>query len=171
MEGKSPGTSQPVIVFSSKSWRQRTQAKELLKHSGLLKNYPGIKLKTLDRMPAIYRTQGQELEQGHTDPKSQYAVTIPEDPRVYIHGDHDVACGASISFGNVRSATLAGLIIVSGICYGLTAQHGRFKPQEPLLPTARSDEILAFDEDSDEGNHQDAENTRRGELDSCYASS
>lgn len=167
MEGKSPGTSQPVIVFSSKSLRQRKRAKELLKQSGLLKDYPGIKIKTLDRMPAIYRTQGQELEQGHTDPTSQYAVPIPEDPHVYIHRDHDVACGAPISFGNIRPATLAGFISVSGIYYGLTAQHGRFKAHEALGPVARSDEILAFDEDSDEEKYEDAEITSKGELNSC----
>lgn len=164
MEGKSPSTSQPVIVFSSKSWRQRTRAKELLKQSGLLNGYPGIKIKTLDRMPAIYRTQGQEQEQGRIYPNPQYALTVHEDPYVYIHRDYDVACGASISFGNIRPATLAGLVSVGGVCYGLTAQHGRYKPQEPLGPVARSDEILAFDEDSDEGDYQDAEITDRGEI-------
>jgi hypothetical protein len=164
MEGKSPGTSQPVIVFSSKSWRQRTRAKELLKQSGLLNGYPGIKIKTLDRMPAIYRTQGQEQGQGRIYSNPQYALIDPEDPYVYIHRDYDVTCGASISFGNIRPATLAGIVSVGGSCYGLTAQHGRFKPQEALGPVARSDEILAFDEDSDEGNYQDTEITSRGEI-------
>jgi len=164
MEGNSPGTSQPVIVFSSKSWRQRTRAKELLKQSGLLNDYPGIKVKTLDRMPAIYRTQGQEEEQGRIYPSPQHALTVLEDPYVYIHRVYDVACGASISFGNIRPATLAGLVSVGGISYGLTAQHGRFKPQEALEPVVRSDEVLAFDEDSDEGNYQDAEITNRGEI-------
>jgi hypothetical protein len=156
MEGKSPGASQPVIVFSSKSWRQRTRAKELLKQSDLLHDYPGIKIKTLDRMPAIYRTQGQEQEQGRISPNPQYALAVSKDPHVYLHRDYDhhIDCGAPISFGKIRPATLAGFVSVGGICYGLTAQHGRFKPQEPLGPVARSDEILAFDEDSDEGDYR-----------------
>jgi len=166
MEGKSPDTSQPVIVFSSKSWRQRTRAKELLKQSDLLHGYPGIKIKTLERMPAIYRTQGQEQDQGPTHPSSQYARTVQEYPLndVYIHDDHNIACGASISFDKIRPATLAGFLSVDGICYGLTAQHGRFKPQETLGPVARRDEILAFDEDSDEENFEDARVTSRGEV-------
>jgi len=164
MQGNSPGTSQPIIVFSSKSWRQRTQAKKLLMQSGLLHGYPGIKIKTLDRMPAVYRTQGQEPEQGRIYPSPRYALAVPEDPDVYIHRDYEVACGAPISFGKFRPATLAGLVSVDGICYGLTAQHGRFKPQEALGPAARSDEILAFDEDSDEGDYQDDEITSGGEL-------
>lgn len=167
MEGNSPGTSQPVIVFSSKSCGQRTRAKMLLKQSGLLNGYPGIKIKTLDRMPAIYRTHWHEQERVGMYPRPQNTLTTPEDSFVFIHGDHDVACGASISFRNIRPATLAGLISVNGVYYGLTAQHGRFKPREALGPVARSDEILAFDEDSDEGDCQDAEITSRGELTSC----
>lgn len=164
MVGKNPSTSQPVIVFSSKSWRQRSQAKELLIRSGLLNGYPGIKIKTLDRMPAVYRTQGHEQEQDRIYPSSEYILTIPEDPFVYIHRHHDVACGAFISFGNVRPATLAGIVSIGGICYGLTAQHGRFNSQETLGFVAGSDEVLAFDEDSDDGNYQDTGIINTGEI-------
>lgn len=164
MVGKSPSTSHPVIVFSSKSWRQRSQAKELLIRSGLLNGYPGINIKTLDRMPAIYRTPGHEQEQGRIYPRSEYILTTPEDPFVYIHRHHDVACGAFISFGNVIPATLAGIVSIGGICYGLTAQHGRFKSQETLRFVAGSDEILAFDEDSDDGSYQDARIINTGKI-------
>ena len=55
MVGSSPQSAHPTIIFSSKSLRQRTFAKALLKESHLLDKYPGMRIKTLDRVPAIYR--------------------------------------------------------------------------------------------------------------------
>lgn len=55
MIGSCPSSAVPTIVFSSRSRRQRTYAKSLLKESKLLDDYPGVRIKTLDKVPAIYQ--------------------------------------------------------------------------------------------------------------------
>lgn len=60
MEGSKPTSAEPIIVFSSKSRRQRSFAKALLKQSGLLADQLHIQIKTLDIMPAVYRAAERE---------------------------------------------------------------------------------------------------------------
>ena len=55
MEGSKPSSATPIIVFSSKSKRQRSFAKMLLRDSGILAEHPSIQIKTLDKMPAVRR--------------------------------------------------------------------------------------------------------------------
>lgn len=162
MEGKDPATSQPIIVFSSKSRRQRTCAKSLLKQSQILQRYPGIKVKTLDRMPAAYR-----MDSSGDDCCSDQGTHN----KISVYSGDCFACGASINFAipahakgpkRSRRATLAGLVSIDGLYYGLTAQHTRFVIQEDLAFASEEHEILAFDEDSDETDHDDTEATSQG---------
>ncbi len=44
--------AEPTLVFSSKSRRKRRHAKALLKDSKLLDAYPGVRVKTQEKMPA-----------------------------------------------------------------------------------------------------------------------
>ena len=154
MEGKNPAKSQPIIVISSKSRRQRTRAKELLKQSQLLEEYPGIKIKALEKQPAIYSAGGQEENAVQGD-------TLND---IYIHNQSSDACGAPISFGGSRLATLMGVVMIGSVYYGLTAQHARFRRLEDVGCAPNKDEVLAFDDDSDDSDEDDAEITSKGNL-------
>ena len=155
MEGSKPSSAQPIIVFSSKSRRQRTYAKALLKQSGLLAEYPSIQLRTLDKMPAVY----QAADEGQSSD-----VAEKDDKNVYIFDQSNADCGALISFGSSKLATLTAVFRIGFRWYGLSAQHARFKyPQEPRSPTT-TDEVLAFDDDSDYENGDIAVATSKGKL-------
>ena len=154
MEGGKPASAQPIIVFSSKSRRQRSFAKALLKQSDLLAAYPAIQIKTLDKMPAVYRA----AEGGHDKEE-----TAQDDNSVYALGHSPPRCGALISLGNSRVATLTATFQIRNVWYGMSAQHARLNdPQEPESPTA-TDEILAFDDDSDDEADDLATTTSKGE--------
>ena len=154
MEGSKPTSAQPIIVFTSKSRRQRTFAKALLKQSGLLADYPNIQIKTLDKMPAVYRAAGGE---------SGSEKSSKEDQDVYVLGQPEEICGALIGFGNTGFSTLTATFQVGDVWYGMSAQHARLDyPQEPESPTA-TDEFLAFDDDSDYEADDFATATSKGE--------
>ncbi|KAL2039882.1 hypothetical protein N7G274_007285 [Stereocaulon virgatum] len=56
MIGINADVAQSTVVFNSKSKRQRKYAKALLKDSKLLDEYPGVTIKSLDKMPAVLRS-------------------------------------------------------------------------------------------------------------------
>ena len=142
MEGSKPSSATPIIVFSSKSKRQRSFAKVLLKDSGLLAEYPSIQIKTLDKMPAVHRA---------AEESAAIDVRSKDGNNVYLVNASQEGCGALISLGHPsRTATLTATFKIRDTWYGLSVQHARFDDlQEPESPTA-SDEVLAFDDDSDD---------------------
>lgn len=150
MEGKRPAASHPLVVFSSKSRRQRLQAKQLLKQSQLLDKYPGIKIKTLNKMPAIYRAGAAAAMQ------SEY-MSIAD--HVYVSQGYRPACGAPIWLGSYPSelVTFGGCININDESYGLTAQHALFGIREDICLDSGKDEILSFDESSDVEDTEDVE--------------
>ena len=151
MTGSKPESSNPTIVFSSKSLRQRAFAKALLKDSKLLDQYPGVKIKTWDRMPAIYRAGSQEpdtidttediIDDVHNDDSEEEAVYMVDKSRG--------SCGALIAFGHSRLATMGGTLLINGTHYGISAQHGRYKFLGEPDDAANEDNPLCFDDDSE----------------------
>ena len=141
MEGSKPSSARPVIVFSSRSRRQRTCAKALLKDSGILDKYPGISIKALDRIPAIHQ-----------------AKSLPQIPSRHNHSTLDIFVndpasepfGAQISFGDSKFATMLGMVYLNGIKHALIPQHPRFNhDREDLNDTCEKEQLLEFDEDSE----------------------
>ena len=173
MIGAKAESSNPTIVFSSKSLRQRAFAKALLKDSKLLDDYPGFKIKTLERKPAIYRagsqepdtieTTGDSIDNAHNDDSEEEVVYMVDDSRG--------SCGALVAFGRMRLATMGGTLLINGTYYGISAQHGRYKFLEEPEDAANEDNALCFDDDSDTEN-SDLENlveiTSRGKYRSLY---
>ena len=155
MEGSKPSSAKPIIVFSSKSKRQRSFAKVLLKDSGLLAEHPSIQIKTLDKMPAVHRA-AEESAAAHAGDKG--------DNNVYLLNGSRESCGALIRLGHPsRTATLTATFKIGDTWYGMSVQHARFDDlQEPESPTT-SDEILAFDDDSDDEVDDLATATSKGE--------
>ena len=82
MIGSKPESSSPTIVFISESPRQRALAKALLKASKLLDRYPGLRIKTIDRMPAIYQAGSQKPDTVETTLNSTEEVSYENNPRV-----------------------------------------------------------------------------------------
>ena len=141
MEGSKRSSARPVIVFSSKSRRQRTCAKALLKDSGILDKHPNVSIKALDRMPAIHQ-----------------AKSLPHIPSWRNHSTLDVflndrvsePVGAQISFGDSKFATMMGIVYLNGKQHALIPQHPRFNyDREDLNSACEKDQLLEFDEDSE----------------------
>ena len=172
MIGRHPESSNPTIVFSSKSLRQRAFAKALLKDSKLLDDYPGFKIKTLERKPAIYRAGSQERGtiEMTCDDTDDFEKRDPEDA-IYMVDYSRGSCGALIAFGHSRLATMGGTLLINGTYYGISAQHGRYKFLDEPEDAANEDNPLCFDDDSDTED-SDLENlvdiTSRGKHRSLY---
>ena len=151
MIGSKPESSNPTIVFSSRSLRQRAFAKALLKDSKLLDQYPGVRIKALDRMPAIYRAGSQEPDTIETtdDIIDDVHNDDSEEEAVYMVDNSRGSCGALIAFGRSQLATMGGTLLINGTYYGISAQHGRYKFLEEPEDAANEDNSLCFDDDSD----------------------
>ena len=154
----------PAIIISSRSQRQRTLAKALLKKSQLLAKYPGIKIKTLDKMPAIHQAGEHTI---------RVLTSSVDKPSAYVVNKNHDFCGASISYRPERLvsrlATMGGLILVDGVIYGLSAQHVRFDAVQVQEDATDTNDAACFDEDSDIedeelGDPEFVEITRKGEL-------
>ena len=155
MEGSRPSSAEPIIVFSSKGRRQRSCAKALLKQSDLLVEHPSIRIRTLDTMPAIYKAAN-----------GGPSMSCPrrDDISVYVFGQRQKSCGEVISFGNSKFATLTLTLAIDGVLYGMSTQHARFDYlQEPQPPTS-VDDVLAFDDESEDEDEDMATVTSRGEI-------
>ena len=149
MTGSKPKSSSPTIVFSSKSPRQRLFAKALLKDSKLLEQYPGVRIKTLDRMPAIYRAGSQEPDTIETRDTTENVPDDGSEEAIYMVDDSRGSCGALIAFGHLRLATMGGILLINGTYYGISAQHGRYEFLEEQEDSTNEGNSLCFDDDSD----------------------
>ena len=151
MTGCKPESSSPTIIFSSKSLRQRAFAKALLKDSKLLNQYPGIRIKTLDRMPAIYRAGSQEPDTIETtdDIIDDVHNDDSEEEAVYMVDNSRGSCGALIAFGRLRLATMGGILRINGTYYGISAQHGRYDFLDEPGDATNEGNSFCFDDDSD----------------------
>ena len=157
MIGKNADVAQPTIVFSSKSKRQRKYAKALLNDSKLLDEYPGVAIKTLDKMPAVPRSA-----QGANPASSANCGHV-------IGGSHGL-CGSLVAFGQTGITTMGGVIFINGVEYGMSAQHARFETTQDLEENESDDETPCFDDDSDSEENDLTEITSRGQLESAQYS-
>ena len=139
MAGSAPENANPTIVLSSKSRRQGTFAKALLKDSRLLNSHPGVKIKTWDKMSAIYQS-GPHVSDDAGGNISENGLYMVDDSRG--------RCGALMSFGGSRLATMGGVLLVHGVHYGISAQHARFDFSQEASGVDESSS-LCFDDDSD----------------------
>lgn len=159
MLGALPTSAQPTIVFSSKSKRQRTYAKVLLKKSKLLDEYPSLQIKALDRMPAVYQS-AERVPEANT--------SIASDNDVFLADESCEPCGALITFGHAKMATMGGVLLINGVHYGISAQHARHRPLAELEDNVPDSGPLCFDDDSDIENDDLMDITSAASI-SCYS--
>ncbi|KAI4211384.1 MAG: hypothetical protein LQ351_005810 [Letrouitia transgressa] len=101
MEGSKPSSARPVIVFSSRTRRQRSYAKTLLKESSILDKHPGVSVKALDKMPAIRHAQPLK------PPLSGSAASRLD---IFMTDPSSEPFGARITFGDSEAATMLGTV-------------------------------------------------------------
>ena len=154
MIGSAASAASPTIVFSSKSRRQRTFAKVLLKESKLLDNYPGVRIKTLDKVPAIYQAAESNLDLDSQEISNDGIYMVDDSHGVY---------GSLVSFGNSGLATMGGVILIDNVHYGISAQHARLNYiRERQCLTSEPADAPCFDEDSESEYGDLVEATSRG---------
>ncbi|KAL9608781.1 MAG: hypothetical protein Q9167_006404 [Letrouitia subvulpina] len=162
MEGSKPSSARPVIVFSSRSRRQRSYAKALLKESSILDKHPGVLIKALDKMPAI--RYAQPLKPHLSDSAASRLDVFMTDPS-------SEPFGARITFGDSEAATMLGMVYLNGKQHALVPQHPRFDHyDEELDVLLAKDELLEFDEDSDMDETELVEITSNASISSSEAS-
>ena len=142
MVGTSPRNASPTIIFSCKSRRQRVFAKALLKDSRLLDPYPGVKIKTLDKTPAVYYA-GNII-----DTNDDIENTL--DDGIYLVNSPHGTCGALISFGQAKRATMGAVLLLDGSQYGITVQHARPDHCTGEPTSADCTESPCFDDDDED---------------------
>ena len=141
MEGSKPSSAQPIIVFSSKSRRQRLYAKALLKQSEILAGHSGVAIKALDKMPAVHQSKSLASDPSPLADRSR---------DIFMTNPSAEAIGAQISFGKSKIATLLGTVEISGRNYALVPQHPRFDTIDRDLDTlSGEDHLLEFDDESE----------------------
>jgi len=139
MIGRERSSVRPTIVFSSQSKRQRQMAKALVKESNILDQFPGVELKTLERMPAVPRAADINLKTTFDDNEND----------IYITRSASDACGASICFGGSQKATLGGVILIDNVYHGISVLHHCVNAiEEQDIATGRTKQLV-FDDDNE----------------------
>ena len=109
--------AETTLVYSSKSRRKRRHAKALLKDSKLLDAYPGVRVKTQEKMPAVYNAAVHDAE--------ELPDTFSEND-IYLVNSSGGAGGSLIALGASKSATMGIVIEINGAYYGTSPQQSRF---------------------------------------------
>ncbi len=104
--------TEPTLVFSSKSRRKRRHAKAL-KDSKLLDAYPGVRVKTQEKMPAVYNAAVHDAE--------ELPETFSEND-IYLVNSPGGAGGSLIALGASKLATMGIVIEINGAYYGTSPQ-------------------------------------------------
>jgi hypothetical protein len=145
MVGKEPQTARPTVIFACKSSAYRTKVIRLLKKQNVLADFPGMALKSMDRMPAqpMGGRQNQHGQHIHGD------IYGFEEKIVYLRAGCTNASGSSIFIGKNHEATLGGTLFINGTYYGLTSLHPRKNRNSSLESLVGENGELAFDDDSD----------------------
>jgi len=145
MVGREPQTARPTIIFTCKSQTYRTKVIRLLEKHNILVDFPGMALKSMDKMPAqpMGRGYNQHRQQLHGD------MHDLEEKTIYLRVGCTNVCGSSIFVEKNHEATLGGILIIHGTYYGLTSLHPRKDKNSSLESLIGEDGKLEFDDDSD----------------------
>ena len=144
MVGREARSARPTIIFTCKSPTYRAKVLRLLKQNNILEDFPGMALKSMDRMPAEPMS-GRHNRLQQLDGLAQN----PEEVIIYSPAGTINSCGTSIFVGNNHEATLGGILLINGIYYGFTSLHPRNDENCRFESLIGEGGILAFDEDSD----------------------
>jgi hypothetical protein len=155
MVGHDVNCARPTIVIASKSKACRNMAIELIKKHELLAEWPGIALRSMERLPA-FRTESGGGHEAQSE--TEHGTDI------YLIGSPAHACGAPIMVGETRKATLGGVLLIRGAYYGLTVDHTRSSLEEAAGECIEDGTELAFDDYSEIDDDYTTDITSRGTI-------
>ena len=114
MVGSSAENARPTIVLSSWDRRQREMAKQLLLSSPLVKQHPELRVRTREKMPAVFRADQTTISED---------VDGSHESKIYLVDGKSGPCGALLTVDDDRPTTLSGAITLHGSYFGMIAQH------------------------------------------------
>ncbi|KAF4629312.1 hypothetical protein G7Y89_g8839 [Cudoniella acicularis] len=145
MVGREPRSARPTVIFTSKSDSYRTKVIRILQANDILAKFPGMSLKSMDRMPA--EPMGMKQEPYPSDIESRYSG--PCEQQIYLRDGGKNVCGSSIQIGVNHEATLGGVLIINGIYFGFTSLHPRTTEDSSVETFTEDNSSFQFDDDSD----------------------
>ncbi|OAA73484.1 peptidase (PNG1) [Cordyceps fumosorosea ARSEF 2679] len=162
MIGKTPELACPTILFCCEVSAHRKLVRNVIKESGILDKYPGIKTGHASR-PPDFNQLVRVAEASDNDQRSALVIEGLVEP-------HGSPCGMELTINagsrepQTSSATVGGVIQLGERFYYLTAEHAfRFAGEEDAydrLSDSDTDSTLSIDEDifsdvTDDGNDPD----------------
>lgn len=145
MVGREPQIARPTIIVSCKSSAYRQKVIQLLKRNNILKDYPGMTMNSMDKMPA----QPMGNSRCKSPHQTQEDLSSHQENVIYLGAGYANACGNPIIIGNIHEATLGGVLLINGTHYGFTSLHPRKNESRSLESLVGDGRELAFDYDSD----------------------
>lgn len=178
MVGRKPESAQPTIIFTSKSAALRTKVVKVIKEDRVLAEFPGIALKSMNRMPAIpmgYQSNSAFSSSGSAFPRSSTTNEInPFDidmlqtsrtSRSAISGPSSVrdaspllvealaseqVCGTPLLIDGRYEATMGGIVKINDLYFGFTVVHSPLFRVDDFTESIHSGEsFVTFDQQSD----------------------
>ena len=187
MIGQTKGTSKPMIMFCGRNTKCRKQVRKTLQESGILKNYPGVRVGDASRPPdfdQLVQLTGVPLE--HVGFDMPHSVVSPEYKQGFESSLHDAQVFAEKDghlFGkriaviiheqrnldSVRMATAGGILKFGERYFYLTAGHAFEAPADKPPPYVVEDDDNDFEFDIGEGSDFEdevefSETTSRGSV-------
>lgn len=153
MVGQDIESSAPTIVFSSRSRRQRKFAKALLQESRILEDHPGVRIRTQEKTPAVFRTNSR--------PETS-ATTRTIDTDVYLVNARHGSCGALLCASQGRPFTMSGVVKLAGQYHAIVPQHALLDNEPVHLDSVRHTACFDIDDDTGFDSEDDVDLTSKG---------
>jgi hypothetical protein len=151
MIGKTPQRAAPVVMFFCEEPRTRRRVQDVIKKSGILERYPGVKSGNaalppdLDQLEPLASDAVSHTDTANTEGSDlKFTISVSRNSEVFVTGHHG-------DTSSTRLATLGGLVQHKGDVYGFTAGHPLDKSTTsyPPIELKAIDEEWEIDSDSD----------------------
>ena len=171
MIGRTEEFAKPTIIFSSENKTQRQRAQKLVRESGVLNQYPGIRLGESSRPLRLCRTSRPLCDQsspGDIEMLDYQDSPAGSDACVYYsaqtNGFHGIAI--TVPSRSMRKSTL-GLVCIKEELFGLTVAHAFCNDLDNEETNGGDMEFSLEDDDGDESEYRYSDSfidiTSRGE--------
>jgi hypothetical protein len=148
--GKAPQRAAPVVMFFCEEPRPRRKVQEVIRKSGILERYPGIKSGNaalppdLDQLEPLASDAVSNEDTAKTEGSNlNFTISVSRN-KVFVTGYHG-------NTSSTRIATLGGIVEHNGDTYVFTAGHplDKTSPSSPLREPKIIDEEWEIDSDID----------------------
>lgn len=156
MIGRKPENARPTVIFTSKSAPLRAKVVKVIKKDRVLADFPGVTLKSMNRMPAA--PMGNDLKscQGDTTFGNRSSITstvslLTDDTMLQVEAyESDQICGMPLLIGGKYEATLGGILVFNDMLFGFTVVHSSQHQIDDIAESHHaSGAMVTFDQTSD----------------------